>query len=178
MVDKFIFLSYQRSRTTTPAMEQLYRRAGVVLAADGVETFFDRRSLEAGDAWLPSIDAFLAKCTHFLAFVSIDYWLSAQCRRELDIAVSRYELTGAPQLLFVLADSLAPGDLLLNPPGADAVEPLRRRVRSLGQINFLGPHDEAGRLVRLAFESPHLLADQLAELVEALQRPWRETRVR
>jgi len=179
MADKFLFLSYQRSANTRPAVEQLYRRARVLLAADGVQTFYDTHSIDAGDAWEPAIDEFLAKCTHFLALISVDYWLSPQCRRELETAVACYERKGVPQLLFVLADRLDPNDLLLDDSGADeAAAALRRRVRSIGQINFLGPYDAAGRLVRLAFESPALLGDQIADLVERLQRPWRLERSR
>lgn len=177
MADSHLFLSYQRSALTTPAVERLSRQAQVLLRSAGVTVFFDQRSIDAGAAWEPTIDAALARTTHFLAFVSVDYWLSAQCMRELDAAVSRYEQTGAPKLLFVLADQLDPNDLALDSSaaaqrlaqGENSAAPMRR-VSSAGQINFLGPHDAAGRLVRLAFESPALLNDQLAALIARIKQ--------
>ena len=118
-----LFLSYQRSAVTTPAVERLSRRARVQLGGQGVQVFFDQRSIAAGAAWEPAIDAALARCTHFLALVSVDYWLSEQCMRELEIAVSRYEQTGAPRLLFVLADKLDPNDLALDSSAASTSGP-------------------------------------------------------
>lgn len=177
MAGHCLFLSYQRSALTTPAVERLSRQARVLLKSSAVEVFFDQRSIDAGTPWEPTIDAALARTTHFLAFVSVDYWLSPQCMRELDAAVSRYELTSAPKLLFVLADQLDPNDLALDSraaasqmaAGANAAGPMRR-VSSAGQINFLGPHNDAGRLVRLAFESPALLNDQLAALITRIKQ--------
>ena len=176
MADSYLFLSYQRSALTTPAVERLSRQARVLLKSSGVDVFFDQRSIDAGAAWEPAIDAALARTTHFLAFVSVDYWLSEQCMRELDAAVSRYERTAAPRLLFVLADQLDPNDLALDSSaaaqqlaeGAHSAAPMRR-VSSAGQINFLGPYNDAGRLVRLAFESPALLNDQLAALITRIK---------
>lgn len=176
MTGKHLFLSYRRSATGTPAVERLSKRARVQLASTGVQVFFDKQSIDAGDAWSPAIDEALARVTHFLAFVSIDYWLSEQCMRELETAVARYERTGVPRLLFVLADQLDPNDLALDPEAATrrltqdeaSAAPLRR-VASAGQINFLGPYDAAGRLVRLDLESPARLDDQLAALIETLK---------
>lgn len=176
MAESYLFLSYQRSALTTPAVERLSRQARVLLKSSGVSVFFDQRSIDAGAAWEPAIDAALARATHFLAFVSVDYWLSTQCMRELDAAVSRYELSGAPKLLFVLADQLDPNDLELDSSaaarqlaaGSHSAAPMRR-VSSAGQINFLGPYNAAGRLVRLAFEEPALLNDQLAALVARIK---------
>ena len=161
-----LFLSYRRGAATTPAVERLYNRAMVELPVYGVrEVFFDRRSIDAGDPWSPALDAALTRTTHFLALVSIDYWLSKQCQRELTSAIDRYEVEQAPKLLFVLADPLDPQNLVLN---ADS-RPYASRLRALGEINFLGPYDRAGRLVHLALGSQRRLDAQLSKLVNSLQ---------
>lgn len=177
MSDKHLFLSYKRGAVTTPVVERLYNRIRVQIGGAGVKAFFDKRSIDAGDAWEPAIDDALARSTHFLAFISVDYWLSAQCQRELNAAVARYEAGGWPRLLFVLADQLDPADLAIEPAAAaqrleadaQAGAPIKR-VRSVGQINFLGPYDAGGRLVRLAFENPQALDDQLAAMVQSLRQ--------
>lgn len=174
MSDQFLFLSYKRGPTTTPAAQRLFDRAAVQLPSN-VKTFFDQKSIDAGDEWTPAIDDFLAKTTLFLAFISIDYWLSPQCRRELETAIKRYERCPPPppprlpRQLFVLADKLDPNDLALNEAQARAqvaaTPEAADRIQRIGQINFLGPHDAAGKLVRLKLEDSVLLDDQLADLV-------------
>jgi hypothetical protein len=156
-----LFLSYKRGPLATPAAERLYHRGLVQLAKWKV--FFDQKSIEAGDAWAPAIDQFMAGATHFLAFVSVDYWLSEQCRRELGLALARRDHGPEPRLLFVLADDLSPSDLEVDP------SPAVQRIRNLGQINFLGPYDAGGRLVRLRLEDPVALDAQLAALVQRLK---------
>lgn len=161
-----LFLSYNRSNATTAAADRLFRRARVQLGRRA-EVFFDQRSIPAGTEWQPAIDAALARCTHFVALVSVDYWLSDACQHELTTAVTRYQAGGSPRLLFVLAEPLDPNALELDTavPGATQGQQLYSQVRSLGQINFLGPHDAAGRLVPLALDQPAALDAQLAALV-------------
>ncbi len=161
-----LFLSYNRSAATTAAADRLFRRAKVQLGRRA-ETFFDQRSIAAGTDWPQAIDAALARCTHFIALVSVDYWLSDACQHELTSAVARYESGGSPRLLFVLAEPLDPNALELDAaaPGAGTGARLYGQVRSLGQINFLGPHDAAGRLVPLALDQPAALDAQLATLI-------------
>lgn len=174
MSDQFLFLSYTRGAMTTPAAQRLFNRAAVQLPSN-VKTFFDQKSIDASDEWTPAIDDFLAKTTLFLAFISIDYWLSPRCRRELEAAIKRYESCPPPppprlpRLLFVLADKLDPNDLALDEAQARvrvaATPEAADRIQRIGQINFLGPHDAAGKLVRLKLEDSVLLDDQLADLV-------------
>lgn len=172
----FVFLSYKRSPKTTPVAERLFERCDAQLSGRGFETFFDRQYIEAGVDWLKSIEGCLAKTTHFLALISIDYWRSDECRREFGIALDRYETTGSPRLLLVLADKLEPNDLPMDKLRVKAelqadpeAAPSIARIAKLGQINFLGPYDAAGRLVRLKYESEFLLDDQLAQLVEDIK---------
>lgn len=176
MTTRKLFLSYRRGALTTPAVKRLHDHCRVLLKGRGFETFFDQRSIEAGDLWLPAIDTFLAEAEFFLAFISIDYWLSDQCRRELSVALERFEATGRPRPLFVLADRLDPNDLEVDAPDG-ALDNMAgagtavQRIRHIGQINFLGPYDEAtGRLVRLRLDDAALLEDQIAALVEAIKK--------
>lgn len=184
----FLFLSYKRGAETTPVVEGLHRRIKATLSKYGVESFFDRKSIEAGEPWEERIDEFMAKTTLFVALISVDFWLSEQCRRELDLAIKRYESgAAAPKLLFVLADQLDPGDLSFDEEqatrhiaadssGSDAKQRLEiarqrvQKVRSIAQFNWLGPyHPESGALVRLAFEDKYKVMDQLAQLVNSIK---------
>ena len=42
------------------------------------------------------------------------------------------------------------------------------RVQRIGDVQFLGPFDAYGRLVRLEWDKPPFLSDQLAQLVQRL----------
>lgn len=173
---RHIFISYKRGPRSTPAAERLQERFEVQLPV-GSTAFFDRRSIEAGEPWQDAIDTYMARATHCLALISIGFWRSQQCRRELDLALQGYAAGGRPRLLLVLAERLDPNELSLDQARAqaeldadtEAQVPLQR-IRSLGQLNFLGPHDTAGRLVRLKFEDDLELDDQLAELVAEIKR--------
>jgi hypothetical protein len=173
---------------TTPIVDRLYGRIRAQLGGYGVRPFLEQKSLDAGDDWEVAIDEFIARATLFVAFISIDFWLSVQCRRELDLAIARYEKERLPRLLFVLADRLDPTDLAfdedeaadrLGDTGKDAatrrelLEVSERigKVKRIGQINFLGPYDpHSGALVRLAFEDPGKADDQLAALIESIKK--------
>lgn len=178
MEDRFLFLSYKRGPLMTPAVERLYNRVRVELKGRKVQSFFDRKSIESGDAWEGKIDDFMKTATLFAAFISIDFWLSAQCMRELELAIHRYEKQGAPRLLFILADQLSPSDLAFDDDwasrrddAASAAATVARvnRVKAIGQFNFLGPYDDAGALVRLEFENPAKLDLQLAQLISTIK---------
>lgn len=178
MDEQFLFLSYKRGALTTPVVERLYNRVRVELKGRKVQPFFDRKSIESGDAWEQKIDDFMKTATLFAAFISIDFWLSAQCMRELELAIDRYETQGAPRLLFILADQLSPSDLEFDDAwagkrddAASAAATVARvnRVKAIGQFNFLGPYDDAGALVRLEFENPARIDLQLAQLVTTIK---------
>lgn len=174
-----LFLSYKRGPRMTTAVARFNDRLRIQVEG---EVFFDRRSIDAGEEWWPRIDEFLRDATHFVAFVSIDYWLSIQCRRELDIAINRYEASReprAPRLLFVLADPLSPADLRLdrgaasqsvNDALATASTGARPRPKGISHINFLGPYDAAGQLVRLRIEDEVAYDVQLNELIAEINR--------
>jgi TIR domain len=176
-----IFLSYKRDDLTTAAVERLYKHLCVVSGYDCDKLFFDQKSIDAGERWEEKIDEFMSTATLFVAFISIDFWLSKQCMGELLLAINRYERENCPHLLFVLADALAPEHLAFDRQGAmnlagaaeaeaDDAEKRVRQVKSIAQINFLGPYDDGGRLVRLETENPVRRDIQLARMVDAILR--------
>lgn len=160
-----LFLSYKRGHPMTSVVDRMHRRIATQFDPQTLVDFFDRKSIEAGEEWEPAIDGFLAEATLFVAFISIDYWHSPQCMRELRIALQRYEREHTPRLLFVLADPLDPATLSLEPTDATArvdtgfaAAPADgdgqqvRRLQKIARFNFLGPYDRAGRLCRLKVE--------------------------
>lgn len=164
---KYIFISHKRDEVTTPVAELLYKRIKVNLTAHGfAEPFFDMQSIEKGDIWDDKISHALAQTTHFIGLLSDDYWLSEHCQRELQEVIRRYEQTGSPRLLFVLTErmDLRALELASNSRSAKAKTPFPT-VENLGQINFLGPYDKAGRLVALNCTDKTILGDQLFDLL-------------
>ncbi|WP_332879410.1 toll/interleukin-1 receptor domain-containing protein [Massilia sp. S19_KUP03_FR1] len=173
-----LFISYKRGVHTTPGVVRFYNRIRVQLSGDGIEPFFDRKSIEAGDVWEEKIDACIAAANYFVALISIDFWLSPQCMRELKMAIERYEREGAPRLLFVLADRLSPDDLKFDadwaarhyqPADATLAQRGINKVTAIGQFNFLGPYDTAGMLTSLQLTDESKLDEQLAQLVAAIK---------
>jgi hypothetical protein len=172
MATKKIFISYTRGEPTTQIAEMLYKRIKVNLSAYGfAETFFDKRSIDAGDPFSEEIDQAMAQTTHFIALLSDDYWLSEQCQRELQDAVNRYEQSGLPKLLFVLTEKMDPNALLMAQDGKSAgLKTPFPKVQHLGQINFLGPYDQAGRLSKLKCNDEIALKDQLYDLIQDIKK--------
>lgn len=172
MTIKHIFISYKRGEPTTRIAEMLYKRIKVNLSAayGFADPFFDKRSIEAGDDWSQEIDRALAEATHFIALLSDDYWLSEQCQRELLEAVNRYEQSGVPRLLFVLTEKMNPNALIISQDSKTArLNTPFPKVQNLGQINFLGPYDQTGRLSQLKCNDDASLKDQLFDLVQDIK---------
>ncbi|SFB63531.1 toll/interleukin-1 receptor domain-containing protein [Azotobacter beijerinckii] len=172
MGNKYIFISYKRADPTTMVAQQLFKRIVVNLKGHGFEDpFFDRKSIDAGDSWEPMIDQALDRTTHFIALLSDDYWLSEQCQRELVGAVTRWEQHGVPKLLFVLTERMDPSALVIERgQGGAAVQKKFPQVERLSQINFLGPYDAAGRLIRLNCTDHNILGDQLFSLIQDIRK--------
>jgi hypothetical protein len=182
MAEQHLFLSYKRGAAMTPVVKRLNDRIQVELSSFPVRSFFDRKSIDAGEEWEAQIDAFLGKATLFVAFISIDFWLSAQCRRELDIALARYRVSPEPRkptLLFILADALHPGNLAFDETAGrqkaddEAVRSAKERVdeiKSVGDFNFLGPYAPgSGALTRLVVEDFDQYDLQLAAMVQTIR---------
>lgn len=170
-MDKCIFISYKRASITTPIAETFYRKVKINLEGIGFKnTFFDRKSIEAGDHWSQAIDDALDRTTHFIALLSDEYWLSEQCQRELLGAVERNESGGSPILLFVLTELMDPQALVIDrTQSRGALQRKFPQIERLSEINFLGPYDDAGRLIRLNCTDPMLLGDQIFRLIETIK---------
>ena len=173
MALKKIFISYKRGEPTTHVAELLFKKIRINLGKSYgfAEPFFDKRSIDAGDLWGQEIDLALAETTHFIALLSDEYWLSEQCQRELLAAVNRFEQSGLPKLLFVLTELMDPNALSLA--GDDKTAGLKTpfpKVEHLGQINFLGPYDNTGRLSKLKCKDDIALKDQLYDLVQDIKK--------
>lgn len=168
---KHIFISYNRAEPTTYVAEQLLKRIKVnTKANDFAEPFFDISSVAFGDFWKNEIDLALAQTTYFIALLSDGYWLSDNCQYELQEAVRRYEQHGTPRLLFVLTERMDPNALEIAPNNRSAtLHTPFPKVEHLGQINFLGPYDKAGRLSRLDCDDKAKLSDQLFDLVQNIK---------
>ena len=170
-MQKLIFISYKRAEPTFEIAKRMDQKIRVNLKALGFASWWDKRSIEAGDPWSDEIDKALDGTTHFLSLLSDDYWDSEQCQRELLGAVERFEQTGTPRLLFVLTQKMNPNALQIAADGRSAnVVTKFPKVTRLGQINFLGPYDKAGRLIRLDRANPASLEDQLFDLVDDIGR--------
>jgi len=169
---KHIFISYKRAEETTPVAEMFYKQVAVDLPASKgfARPFFDKKSIDAGDQWSQRIQDALDETTHFIALLSIDYWLSPQCQRELQEAVKRHNETGSPRLLFVLTEMMDPTSLEISGDEQSAtVKKDFPGVQNLGQINFLGPYDQGGRLVRLNCSDRTKLGDQLFAMTQCIK---------
>ena len=170
-MDKLIFISYKREERTAAIARKLDQKIRVNLKAFGFETWFDRRSIDVGQAWSPEIDRALDAATHFLALLSDDYWDSSQCQRELEGAVQRFESARErPRLLLVQTQFMDLTALEVSRGQQSATVNLRGgQIKTLGDVNFLGPYDQAGRLGRLAEVGSQALDDQLFTLVQGIK---------
>lgn len=161
-----IFISYRHDAPWTALSKKLAVKLRAALPPGG-ELFHDTR-IAAGDEWKKEVDAALQRCTHFVALLSDEYWvLSAECRRELQVAVQRRQHGGVPKLLFVQAGSIRPERMRLDGASQGQLQGEAVGLEHLGQINFLGPHDAHGHLVTLATERRRLDL-QLAQLRDRL----------
>ena len=172
MPDKHIFISYSRAEPTARIANLLYKRIRVNLGGHGfAEPFFDWESVAAGERWRERIESALDRATHFIALLSDDYWLSDNCQCELKGAVERWEAANTrPRLLFVLTERMDPSALIMQRGERSAkIDSNVARIERLSEINFLGPYDAAGRLIRLDCNNDLHLSDQLYELVQDLR---------
>lgn len=160
----------------TPVATRLRDRVQVELGGD-VFPFMDRASIDVGDSWPATLDQELAQATLFAAFISVDYWTSEHCRKELDVAIARRTAAanGRPRILLILAEKLNLSRLTLSnkeamdllAAGAESRDGFGK-IRALGDINFLGPYNPSGQLVRLHYEDRHALDDQLASMTNKI----------
>ena len=92
------------------------------------------------------------------------YWESAECRRELDTLLARRAAGEAVVLYFVLAEPMKPAYLLFKPDGSRVGD-----VNKVGDFHFLGPYDDAQRLVALQLLDKALWGQAIEAMLTRLE---------
>lgn len=167
-----VFISYKHSGYSTQVARKLCDALEVVSDALGIRVFLDDE-INPSEEWKEKVNAAMGEMTHFIALLTNEYLLkrSTECRRELLTAVQRYEDGGKTKLLFVLVDDISPGLISLSADRkAGKLVSDEPRVEKLGDINFLGPYNDAKQLVRLEWENDGRLSDQIKQLIDQFQR--------
>ena len=166
-----IFISYSHTLPTTDIAARLRKKLLAPADVWHAEIFLDEQALNPSDLLDASIFTVLERTTHFIVLLTSDYWDSTYCRQEVGRAIERFENKEPIRLLFVLAEELDPNHYVLDRDRQmgriKSDDPL---VRRLGDVVFLGPFNDQGRLVRLQWENLAVLTDQLAQLVKRLER--------
>jgi TIR domain len=171
MDEPYLFISYKHGDPSTKIAKRFYDRLDVVSEGLGFQLFMDDKLISGGDQWSMEVEQALHRTTHFIALLNDDYWLSKECRRELRHALIRFEKSGTPRLLFVLAEQMRPELLSFDKDRkTGALTSDDPKVGKVGDLHFLGPFDEHLRLVRLDWQDPGKLSDQLAQLVDRLEK--------
>jgi hypothetical protein len=167
-----IFISYRHGRTWTEMAQRLTLRFRTVAPALGFEVFMDD-SIISGERWSAQIQEKLETMTHFICMLCDEYWESVQCQRELMFAVNRFNATGQPRLLFVLAERMSPEYLVFDrtgqPDRLDLPADHTPGIRTVSEVNFLGPFDEDMRLEPLDPDSAPHRSEQFTQLVKRLK---------
>jgi hypothetical protein len=164
-----IFISYKHAEPSTGVAFELRDALKVVAQGLGFSVFIDDDDLRASDLWKEKIDAALGEMTHFVALLNNRYWLSGECRRELNAAIKRFENKRKTKLLFVLVQAMNPAWLVLDEDRSSGkLTSKNPRIKTLGEIHFLGPYNSAKQLIRLDYENPARLSDQIDQLVRHL----------
>jgi hypothetical protein len=155
-----IFISYRHAPPTAAIASRLY--IALVPAAE---------VWEPADLFDTTIIAALDRTTHFIVLLTNAYWSSPYCRKEMARIVERFEHDRSVRLLFVMVEELQPEHFTFAKDRASgrivSDDPV---LRTVGDVQFLGPFDESRRLVRLKYDNDALLGDQLAQLIRRLER--------
>jgi hypothetical protein len=166
-----IFISYRHAAPTTEIATKLFTALVPAGEAWNADVFMDDNEVEPADLFDEKMVEALDRTTHFVVLLTNAYWSSDYCRKEVARIVERFEARAPVRLLFVMVEELNPDHFIF------AKDRLSGRIKSaspliakIGDVQFLGPFDANRRLVRLAWESEAKLGDQLAQLVQRLQR--------
>lgn len=168
---RLVFISYKHVEHSTRVARRLRNALEVVSDALDFRVFLDDEDLRASDNWQDEVNAALDGMTHFIALLTDDFWLSPECRRELNAAINRYEDGKKTRLLFVLVDDMRPDLLSLNADRrAGRLLSDDPKVQRIGDIHFLGPYNSARQLVRLQWENEAAVRDQIKQLIDHFER--------
>lgn len=166
-----IFISYRHSDPSAQIAGKLYEALLPAAETWGADLFMDQHALEPADLFDSKIIAGLDRTTHFIALLNNSYWNSDYCRKEIARVIERFEKDRSVRPLFVKEQEFNLQHFTFDKDRRvgriKTVDPLVIRV---GDLQFLGPFNRAGQLERLAWENEARLSDQLAKLVDELQR--------
>ncbi len=131
----------------------------------------DDHDIEPADLFDQKIIAALDRTTHFIVLLTNSYWSSEYCRKELARAVERFEKGRKALLLFVKVEELDPNHFTFAKDRVSGrIKSANPLIQKIGDVQFLGPFNEARQLVRLQWENEAKLGDQIAQLVRRLGR--------
>lgn len=171
MVRYHFFISYKHGDPSTKIAKSFHDYLDAVSDALDFDIYMDDKDNLAGDVWSDKVDQSLQHCTHFVALLNTAYWLSKECRRELRVALERFEHGAVPRLLFIMAEEIRPDLFSFNKDRhtgeLTSVDP---QVGKVGDLHFLGPFNANTQLVRLDWENPGKLSDQFAQLLNRLEK--------
>lgn len=164
-----VFLSYRHAPPTTMVARELHTALIPATEAWGADLFMDEQDIEPAELFDQVIVGALDRCTDFVVLLSNGYWASAYCRKELLRVLGRFERERSVRLHFVKVDELDPNHFTFaKDRAAGRIVSDDPQVQRIGDVQFLGPFDEYGRLMRLAWDRPGPLSDQLGQLVQRL----------
>lgn len=164
-----IFISYRHAPPTTGIARELYTALVPPAEVWGAELFMDEQDIEPAELFDEVIIGALDRCTDFVVLLSNGYWSSAYCRKELLRVLGRFERERSVRLHFVMVDKLDPAHFsFAKDRAAGRIVSDDPQVQRIGDVQFLGPFDAYGRLVRLAWDQPAGLSDHIGQLVQRL----------
>jgi TIR domain len=137
-----VFVSYRHGEPWVAMTAKFAIKLRIYRDAWHVEPFVDSQDIVAGDRWRDSIDTALAGCSGFLCLLCDEYWESAECRREFDAVLARRQQGDPVRVFVVLAEAMKPAYLKFRPDGSRVGD-----VAAVGDFHFLGPYDDAQKLV-------------------------------
>lgn len=128
-----------------------------LLTGESITLFLDRDNLEWGDEWKAKVDGSLASIAFFIPVLTPRYFLSAECRRELNSFIRKSQALGLTELLMPILYVDFPA-MHVDPPPDDLiglVKPFQwedwteLRFADLSSAHYRrAVADLAGRLVR------------------------------
>jgi hypothetical protein len=95
-----------------------------MISGESISLFLDRDSMEWGEKWRSKIDTTLASVAFFVPIITPRYFLSAECRRELNFFARRASELGIPELIMPIKYIDFPG-LTDEVPVDDAITLIR-----------------------------------------------------
>lgn len=166
-----IFISYKHGDPSTKIAKSFYDHLAAVSDGLDFDIYMDDKDNLAGDIWSENVATALQRCTHFIALLNTAYWLSKECRRELRVALERFEHGQIPRLLFVKAEEIRPDLFRFDKDrGTGELTSDDPQIRKVSDLHFLGPFDQNIQLVRLDWENQGKLSDQFAQLLNRLEK--------